>query len=174
MLLDVIILILLAIAIFKGLKNGLVMAVFSLLGVLLGIAAAIKLSAVTAKKISDTDHVWLPFVSFLIVFMVVAIAVALVGRIIQKTVSFAMMGWLNKLGGVIFYLMLYILIITVFLFYISNIPGFPEKLTANSVLYKEYQTISPYIITNLDRLFPFFEDAFEELKLFFGTFESKI
>lgn len=174
MLLDVVIGILLLTALFKGLKNGLVKAVFSLLGVVIGIAAALKLSAVTAKRLSETDLVWLPFLSFLIVFLIVAIAVGLVGRIVHASVNFAMMGWLNKLGGVVFYLALYIIVITVFIFYLSNMHWIPEKLTSGSLLYAKFETFGLHTVSSLEKVFPFFADAFEELKLFFGTFEEKI
>ncbi len=44
MLIDIIVVILLVMAIFKGLRKGLIVAVFSFLAFLIGLAAALKLS----------------------------------------------------------------------------------------------------------------------------------
>ncbi len=63
MLIDIVFLILLLLAAFKGLRNGLIVALFSLVGFIVGIAVAVKLSAVAATYIGHTINVaqrWLP------------------------------------------------------------------------------------------------------------------
>ena len=63
MLIDIIVLVLLLLAAFKGLRNGLILALFSFLAFVVGLAAAIKLSAVAAGYIGSAVNVsqrWLP------------------------------------------------------------------------------------------------------------------
>ena len=120
MFIDTVLAVLLIIAIFKGFSKGLIVAVFSLLAFMIGLAAAVKLSAVVAGYIGDTVSVsekWLPFVSFIIVFLVVVIIVRIGAKIIEKTVQVAMMGWLNRLGGMLFYALIYVIIYSIVLFY---------------------------------------------------------
>ena len=64
---DIIFAILFILAIIKGLRRGFIVAVFSIIGYIIGLAAALKLSALVAvylqKNISITGK-WLPFISF--------------------------------------------------------------------------------------------------------------
>ena len=95
MFLDIIFAVIVVLAIIKGIQRGLIVGLFSFLAIIIGLAAAIKLSTVVAVhigkaiKISDA---WLPIVSFAIVFIVVILLVRLGANLIQKTVEIAMLG----------------------------------------------------------------------------------
>jgi membrane protein required for colicin V production len=72
MIIDIIFLLLLAIAVIKGITRGFVVAVFSFLAIIIGLAAAMKLSYIVANWLQgffQYGKAWLPFVSFLIVFL---------------------------------------------------------------------------------------------------------
>ena len=56
MMLDGIFLILLIIAIIKGYSRGLIVALFSFLAIIIGLVAAIKLSAVVAAYLENNAH----------------------------------------------------------------------------------------------------------------------
>src|SRR5260221_11708556 len=111
MLIDVILLFLMIFAIIKGLRNGFIIAVFSFLGIIIGLAAAMKFSTVVAgwlKNSTNLTSVWLPFLSFAIVMIGVILLVRLGALFIQKTLDMVMLGWLNKLSGIVLYDALYI------------------------------------------------------------------
>ena len=120
MILDIIVAIILILAIIKGYQRGLIVGVFSLLAIIIGLAAAIKLSAVVAgylgKAVKLSDQ-WLPIISFAVVFFIVLLLVRLGAKAIQRTVEIGMMGWINRLGGIIFYIAIYITILSIILFY---------------------------------------------------------
>ena len=78
MLIDLAFGVLMVLAIFKGYQKGFVIAVFSLLAFIIGLAAALKLSTVVAAYLHDSTSIsvrWLPLVAFLLVFLVVVILV---------------------------------------------------------------------------------------------------
>jgi hypothetical protein len=80
------------------------------------LAAALKLSAVVAGYIGKTVKVsdqWLPVISFIVVFIIVIILVHLGAKAIEKSVQAVMLGWVNRIGGIIFYLLLYFTIFSV-------------------------------------------------------------
>ncbi|WP_290711444.1 CvpA family protein, partial [Flavihumibacter sp. CACIAM 22H1] len=84
---------------YKGIRNGLVMALFSFAALLLGLLAAVKLSAVTALWLEGTVNVsakWLPLLAFLLVFVLVVLLVNLVGKLLESTAEWAFLGWVNK------------------------------------------------------------------------------
>src|SRR6266496_597419 len=119
MILDIIFLIILILAAFKGYRRGLIVGIFSFIAIIVGLAAAIKLSVTVAGYIGKTVKVsdqWLPVISFVVVFLIVVLLVRLGANFIQRTAEVAMLGWINRLGGIIFYLALYIAVFSVILF----------------------------------------------------------
>src|SRR4030095_14862032 len=124
MMIDIIFVILLVLALIHGYRRGLIVAVFSLVSIIVGLAAAIKLSAVVAHHLGNTVKVsdkWLPVISFAIVFIVVVLLIRLGARAIQKLTEAVMLGWLNRLGGIILYAVIYITIYSVILFYAKQV-----------------------------------------------------
>ena len=120
MTIDIIFTVLMLMALFKGLSKGFIVALFSFFAFFLGLAAAIKLSAIVATQFSQTIHatgIWLPVISFLLVFLLVAFLVRLGAKWLQKTIELAWLGWMNRLLGVIFYALLYVMIFSILLFY---------------------------------------------------------
>src|SRR6478672_12499601 len=106
---DFVLVILLIVAIFKGLRNGFVLAIFSFLAFVIGLAAALKLSTVVAGYLdtnTNVSHRWLPVLAFAIVFLIVVFLVKLSAKAIEGALKIVMLGWLNKLGGVLFYALL--------------------------------------------------------------------
>ena len=175
MFIDVVYIILIVIACFKGLRKGFIIAVFSVLGFIIGITAALKLSAVVAVKLAAHTGVakWLPAVSFLLVFLAIAFAVNLVGKIIQKTFETVMLGWLNRLAGVTLYILLYSIIYSVFLFYAVQLHFINVETASNSIVYPYLQPLAPKIINLMGSVIPWFKNMFTELEQFFSGISSK-
>jgi len=170
MFIDAVYMILIALAIFKGLQKGFIIAVFSVLGFIIGIAAALKLSAIVAVKLAAHTGAekWLPAVSFLLVFIATAFLIGLAGKLIQKTFETVMLGWVNRLAGVALYILLYSIIYSVFLFYAVQLHFIKTETTATSVVYPYLQPLAPKIIDGIGKFIPWFKDMFTALENFFG------
>ena len=72
MLIDIVVVILGLLAIYKGFTRGFVLAIFSLLSFIIGLAAALKLSALVAVYLGRNINLaqrWLPFLAFIAVFI---------------------------------------------------------------------------------------------------------
>jgi membrane protein required for colicin V production len=171
MLIDFAFIMMMALACYKGYSKGLIVAVFSLLAFIIGLAAAIKLSAVVAGWLGTQVSVsqqWLPLLSFAFVFIVVALLVRLGAKFIEKTVQFAMLGWINKLGGILFFAVLYTIILSIILFYAEQIKLIEPKAIAASKFYSFLIPIAPKVINGIGAVIPIFKDLFEQLQGFFG------
>lgn len=170
MVIDLIFFITLLIAAIKGYSKGLVVAVFAVLSFIVGLAAAIKLSSYVANYLSSKNAFssqWLPVISFLIVFIIVILLVRLGARIIEKTFQLAMLGWLNKAGGVLFYIILYTIIYSIVLFYLTKINLISsEQITASST-YSFVGPWAPKIMEGFGSIIPIFKDMFHDLEMFF-------
>ena len=107
---DIIFFILILLAVYKGYRQGFIVSLFSIIALMVGLAAAMKLSAVTAGYLEGSINVsarWLPILSFVLVFLLAVFIVRLGAKAIEKTIELAMLGWINRLAGIILYFVLY-------------------------------------------------------------------
>ena len=177
MIIDIIFTVLMLMALFKGVSRGLVVALFSFLAFFIGLAAALKLSAVVAVHLSENTNLtafWLPIVSFLLVFFLVAFLVRMGARWVQQTIELVWLGWLNRLLGVIFYVVLYIIIFSILLFYATQINLIKQDTIHSSKTYQFIEPWGPYVMNAFGKIFGLFRNMFAELADFFGRFSKKL
>ena len=99
--LDILISIILVIFLFIGLTIGLIRTVFSLIGLILAIFLAGRFYVPLADLLPLSDN-WPRIVAYIIILLVVLIVVAVIAVILDKFFSAVMLGWLNRLGGAVF------------------------------------------------------------------------
>ncbi len=177
MFIDIAFAILALIAISKGLRKGLVVALFSLAGWIIGLVAALKLSAVVSMHLQKNAAMggkWLPALSFLIVFLGVILLVRLGASMIEKAVETLMLGWINKLAGSAVYLLLYGLIFSVFLFYLVEMKIISSETVNASAVYPLLAPIAPTVINSIGEVIPLFKDIFVQLSDFFESVANKM
>ncbi len=176
MIIDIAFALLMVLAIFKGLSKGLILGIFSLFAFIIGLAAALKLSAVVAIYLNAKAGAltkFLPLLSFMLVFIAVLLLVGLVGRIIKKTIRFAMLGWLDSIGGIVLYIFIYVIIFSVFLFFAEKLHLLNASTIQSSLMYPYISQWGPEVIDNLGKIIPIFKDMFTQLQDFFGTIAKK-
>ena len=177
MLIDLIFAVLLVIAIIKGYQKGLIIALFSIIAFIIGLAAALKLSAVAAVYLKDSVNVsakWLPFLAFIVVFFIVVILIRLGGKLIEKAFQVVLLGWLNRIGGIILYAALYTIIFSIFLFYAGKLQLIQPAVIQSSQTYNFIQPWGPVVMNNFGKVIPVFKDMFTGLEGFFNTISNKI
>lgn len=168
---DIVFLILLLMAIFKGLQRGLIVAIFSLLALMAGLAAAIKLSAVVADYLKQNTHLpskWLPVLAFLLVFIIVILLARWAAALIKTAIDFALLGWVDKLGGVLLYTFIYITIYSILLFYATNLNLISQNAKTSSIIYSSVEPWGPIVINSIGKFIPFFKNMFSDLEKFFA------
>jgi len=177
MLLDIVFAILVVIAIVKGFRKGLIVALFSFIAFFIGLAAALKLSAVVAgyigKSVKISDQ-WLPVISFIVVFILVIILVNLGARAIEKVFQLTMLGWVNKIGGILFYLLLYLTIYSVLLFYVKQLNMLKPETIDKSITFAYIEPWAPKAINAFGKLIPIFKDMFAQLETFFSQVSTRV
>lgn len=177
MVIDIVLLVMLVMAVIKGLQRGIIVAVFSLIGLVVGIAAALKLSVLVAEWLKDSTNIssrWLPAISFLLVFVVVVLLIRLLANLIEASVELALLGWVNKIGGALLYMIIYTLSYSVLLFFLVQLKLISEKTIAESVTYSYVEPWGPVVINGIGKIIPLFKDMFTELENFFGKLAQKI
>ena len=177
MLIDILFAIAIGFAIWHGWQRGLILGVFSLVAIVIGLAAALKLSTVVADYLGKSVNIsqeWLPFIAFLLVFVIFVLLVRLAARAIEKSIQSIALGWANKLGGILFYAAIYTLIFSVLLFYAVQMKLIKPETIQQSVTYAHIQPWGPRVIDGFGDLIPFFKSMFEKLEQFFGGVAQEI
>lgn len=177
MLPDLIFAVLIVLAILRGYRQGLIVGLFSLLSIVVGLAAALKLSALMAGWIGDSVNIskeWLPLISFIIVFLIVVVLIRMGARAIERTVEVVMLGWANKLAGILLYIVIYSLVYSVILFYVEQMQLLQPETINKSLTYQYIQPWGPKIINSFGSLIPVFKDMFSELEQFFEGVSGKL
>ncbi len=99
----------------RGLFRGLVKELSSIIGVLGGFYAAYTyykvLAGLLAGLIHDTSY--LNILSFLTIFCFVLIVVGVLGVIIKYVLNIAFLGWVDRIGGVVFGVLKGVLIVSI-------------------------------------------------------------
>jgi membrane protein required for colicin V production len=112
---DILIVVILGYSLVRGLFRGLVKEISSIIGVFGGFYAAYTYYGVLAKFLAGLIHdvSYLNIVSFLIVFCCVLIIVSVLGIIIKYLLNIAFLGWVDRIGGLVFGFIKAILIVSV-------------------------------------------------------------
>lgn len=176
MIIDLLFCVLLILACIKGYRKGLIIAVFSVIALIAGLAAALKLSAVVADNLRGSINLsakWLPFVSFAIVFFAVVFLVYWGGKLVEKTFQMVLLGWVNRLGGIILYVALYTVILSIFLFFAEKMVLLNPSEFHSSFTYPFIQPWGHKAIDGLGKIIPVFKDMFRELETFFDGLPYK-
>ena len=82
-----------------GFKQGLVLSIFSFLGLIVGVALAGAASDSLADRLSASGALWAYVVSFAIILIIVLVIFNILGHIVKGFIKLIMMGWLDSLGG---------------------------------------------------------------------------
>lgn len=161
---DIIVAVLLCYSLYKGIKNGLFVEIASFISLLLGIYLAIKFSSFIAGMISK--HVsWNPsniqITAFILTFILVVIGIYFLAKILTGIADFAMLGWMNKLGGGFFRILKTILILSIFIALFEKINfnnTFAKKETLdNSVFYNPVKKVASFVFPSIEKWYESFK-----------------
>ena len=105
--LDIAIIIFIAVSAFMGLRVGLIKAVLSLVGVIVGVILAGLYYVPLSEQLSFIPYAGVAkVVAFVIILVVVMVIVSILAWLLKWAASIMMLGWVNRAGGAIFGLVL--------------------------------------------------------------------
>ena len=107
MFLDIIAIIALLWAVFKGFKHGFIIEASGFLALILGAVLASRFIGFTVSLLSSVFNFssfqeYPPVLIFIVNFIVIVFFISLTGRILSKTVATVSLAWFDKLAGIIF------------------------------------------------------------------------
>jgi membrane protein required for colicin V production len=156
---------------FKGFRRGLFLEVISLGALLIGIIGGLKLlnqALPVMRGFLGDVYGFLPFVTFLLVFAAIIMAVRLVGLVVKKAIDFTPLGLIdNVLGGILgalkwcFALSL--------LLYVSGLAGMEVSgdMAQASYVYPKLVLLTPYALQGIGALLPFVKTLLQTFRSHF-------
>ena len=154
--LDAIILICFIPAIIQGIRKGFIAQVIAIVSIVAGIWLSFKFSNLIASWLGNyiqaSGNV-LHIVAFALILILVILGLAAIGKLIEATIKIIMLGWLNKLLGVVFALLKCALIVGLVIMAFHSINStfhlVSEETLSGSMLYGPIQdaanSVFPYL-----------------------------
>ena len=132
---------------YKGFTHGLIRELAGLAALILGIYAAFMFTDLVEKWM---NYPTIPKEAyFAITFLVVLIAVFLLGRLVEKMIKLVIPEFINNILGALFGVVKVLVIFSVVIFFIHSIDSkqaiLTEKTTEKSFTYKYVEPIVPYL-----------------------------
>ena len=154
--LDIIILICFIPALIQGVKKGFIAQVFSIVAILLGVFLSFQFSTalgVWLGQYIEGSEQMLKIVSFALILAGVMVGLTLLCKLIEGFIKFIMLGWLNKVLGVLFSMLKCALIVGLVIMTFNSLNNtfnfISEEELAKSTLYPPLKnlayTVFPYL-----------------------------
>ena len=156
--LDIIFIIPLLFALYRGFKKGLIHMIASLAALLLGIIGAIKLRPVFAALLDSVfniapDH--LNVIAFAVAFVTIVLVVHLVAFLVDKLIKAVALNFVNRLLGMAFGLVVTAFVISMILWPINEVNQEKQiikpKHIEGSLLYKPLSAFAPAVFPYLKK-----------------------
>ena len=165
---DILIIVPIIYAGWKGFKHGLIIEVFTLLALVVGLYAGIHFSDFVAgilKTSFSWDSKYVPVVAFTITFLAVGAMVYFAGKAIERVVKITNLTPVNKGLGIFFGVLKMIYFVSVFIVLIESYDEkndfFPENSKTESLLYAPVKNVSTKTIPGISESTIFLKNAFK-------------
>lgn len=153
--LDAIILIALIPAIIQGLRKGFISQAISIISVIAGIWASARfanmVTAWVSQYITASEQI-LKIIAFALILVIVFIILGVLGKLLEGVLKLVMLGWVNKLLGVVFSLFKAFLIIGLVIIAFNALNNsfgiIKPEVISDSVLYEPVKSLT-------DAIFPY-------------------
>lgn len=154
---DIVLALLLVLSAINGFRKGLIAELASLAALILGIWGAIEFSDITSEFLVEnfnlkSEH--LNIISFIVTFVVIVILVHIVGGVVNKMVETVMLGFLNRLAGMIFGIVKAALILSIVLVVFDKIDEDVRILSpeakSESRMYEPIRNLAPSLFPFID------------------------
>ena len=154
--LDLILIVPLAWALYRGFSKGLIYSVASLLALFLGILGSIHFSFFAEEYIQAWFNInpkYLPLASFLVTFMLIVAGIHILAFVFDKVIKAVALGIINRIAGGIFNVLKVAFILSVLLSVVNYLDTFsnivPDEKKENSILYSPVSSFAPALFPYL-------------------------
>jgi len=165
---DIIILILLAVGTFSGYRKGLFIGMLSIVAFFIAIIFSFRFMHWGAEILSrnvESLTFMLPFVAFIIIFLVVTVSLRIIAFAIKKTMDLTILGTFDNFGGAVLGLFKWAFMISLLLWVAHSFEfNVPLEVTEDSVIYPVITPIAPAAVAFLDSYTPVIDHSVNSIR----------
>jgi membrane protein required for colicin V production len=171
---DLVLLLPLGLAFIRGYRKGLIVGIFSIIGLIIAVIACMKFTSVVMGWIQSLvgKENWLPFFAYLFTFIGVFLLVLWFGKLIEKLVESASLGTANKLLGAGLSILQACFIISLFFWLLDKVNVLPEKARDGSFGYRTLDGFAPKVIEKTTSWIPWLQDEVKDIEQNFSDKED--
>ncbi len=151
---DIILGLLLLYGLYKGVRNGLLVEIASILALVAGLYGAIHFSYLVGDYMAlhfDWNEKTMSLVSFILTFFIIVVLVVLAAKFLTKVAELAMLGLLNRIAGGLFGLLKVGIILGALLIFLEsvnrNLSLYDEDIEENSALYQPLRNLGNLVFS---------------------------
>jgi membrane protein required for colicin V production len=163
---DLVIAIILAVGAFLGYKRGFLMELFFLVALVAGVLLGFKLMGwgveVLAREFNADTKV-LPYLSFLIIFVLVLLLVLFIGNRIKNSLDKTFLGKVDAMAGAVLGVVKYAFSISIIIWIFESFKlDRLDSLAKDSALYPWVAGVAPGVASFFGDFLPFFKETFRQ------------
>ncbi len=166
--LDLIILAPILFGAYQGYKKGFVLEVIAILSFILAIIGGFKLmhwGMDTLDVYFDISGDLLPYISFIVIFILIILAVNLIGKGFKKIIDLTLLGSLDNLAGAMLAILKWAFGISILLWLSASFGlELDASWTAGSFLYEKIISFAPALVEYVTMVIPFTHDLFDHIQ----------
>lgn len=170
MIFDILFLIFIGIGFYQGYKNGIIYSIFSIVGLFLGVIAALKFSYLAVNLLHGTLHAEpkvLAIVAFVLVFALVALFFKLVAWGLEQILQSFSLNLPNQIIGGFIHSLIGLYVLCVFIWFTNRVDIMPASQKTASHVYPYIANLGPRVVEVTGKAIPYFRDAFDNFDALF-------
>ena len=156
----------LIIAILQGYRHGLIKAIISFCSLFIGLIVAFQFAGYISTILKEHTKIasqWLPFIAFLVVLIGVMILLKMITGILQQSAEWLLLGWLNKLLGMVLYALIYGTILSALLYFMILLGVVEKSSMKDSYSFSYLESWWPYFLKKLSLWIPSIKSSLSSL-----------
>lgn len=173
---DITWIIIVLIGIWRGWRQGLIISIFIALAWVLGIIGAMKLCTVIGiflRNKFESHSPYIAVISFILIFIVIAIIVYGIGKLLERVIEIVGLGFINRALGVVLRVFLFTLLFSMFIWLINQAGLISPETKSQSAVFGFLLPAADYTITFLGNILPAVKNIFADIEHFFEDLASK-
>ena len=115
------------------------------------------------KEHTKIGSQWLPFIAFLVVLIGVMILLKMITGILQQSAEWLLLGWLNKLLGMVLYALIYGTILSAVLYFMILLGVVEKSSIKDSFSFSYLESWWPYFMKKLSLWIPSIKSSLSSL-----------
>ena len=164
---DIVLLLLLGFAGFRGYQRGFIVSLLSLLAFWVGIILAFMFLDWGVQILDDFIDGFsgvLPYLAFLLIFAAVGIGIDIIAKVVKKSIDLTPLGIFDNFAGSLMAILAWAFGISLLIWLTGKFGvGLPGHLRDNSILFDKMEILAPAVLDMFAEYVPFLRHLFESI-----------